>query len=118
MSKPKKPIVFWLDNAIPNEYRPAVREGILRWNKAFEKIGIQDAIVVNQMPDNADWDHADMRYNTIRWVTSPNDGYAVALFRVNPINGQILNANITVNFEPRAGIQARAQALGRAVRLF
>src|SRR5206468_3578493 len=97
LSPPKKPIVFWIDNAIPVEYRDAVREGLLTWNSAFEKIGIKDAIVVKQMPDNADWDHADMRYNTIRWVASPGNGYAVALFRVNPISGQILNANITVD---------------------
>ncbi len=97
LSPPKEPIVFWLDNAIPTEYRDAVREGILWWNKAFERIGIQDAIVVKQMPDDADWDHADMRYNVIRWVTSPSSGYAVALFRANPLTGQILNASITVD---------------------
>ncbi len=97
LSPPKEPIVFWLDNAIPVEYRDAIREGILEWNKAFEKIGIKDAIVVKQMPDDADWDHADMRYNVIRWVSSPNNGYAVALFRANPITGQILNASITVD---------------------
>jgi hypothetical protein len=97
VSTPKQPIVFWLDNAIPVEYRDAVRDGILRWNKAFEKIGYKEAIVVKQMPENADWSHADMRYNTIRWVTSPNSAYAVALFRVNPITGQILNASITVD---------------------
>lgn len=97
LSPPKEPIVFWLDNAIPTEYRDAVREGILWWNKAFERIGIKDAIVVKQMPDDADWDHADMRYNVIRWVTSPSSGYAVALFRANPLTGQILNASITVD---------------------
>ncbi len=97
VSPPKQPIVFWLDNAIPTEYRDAVRQGLLDWNKAFLAAGIEDAIVVKQMPDDADWDHADMRYNVIRWVTSPSDGYAVALFRVNPLTGQILNASITVD---------------------
>ncbi len=97
LSPPKEPIVFWLDNAIPYEYRDAVREGILEWNKAFEKIGFKDAIVVKQMPDDADWDHADMRYNVIRWVSSPANGYAVALFRANPLTGQILNASITID---------------------
>lgn len=97
LSPPKEPIVFWLDNAIPYEYRDAIREGILEWNKAFEKIGIKDAIVVKQMPDDADWDHADMRYNVVRWVTSPSNGYAVALFRANPLTGQILNASITID---------------------
>jgi len=97
VSPPKQPIVFWLDNAIPLEYRDAVRQGLLDWNKAFLAAGIKDAIVVKQMPDDADWDHADMRYNVIRWVTSPSEGYAVAQFRVNPLTGQILNASITVD---------------------
>lgn len=97
LSPPKEPIVFWIDNAVPLEYRAAVREGLLMWNKAFERVGIQDAIVVKQMPDDAEWDHADMRYNVIRWTTSPGYGYAVALFRVNPLTGQILNAGITVD---------------------
>jgi hypothetical protein len=98
VSAPKQPIVFWLDNAIPTEYRPAVREGIEMWNKAFLRIGIKDAIVVKQMPDDADWDHADMRYNVIRWSTTQSPPYgAIALFRVNPLTGQILNASITVD---------------------
>ncbi|HRI43815.1 MAG TPA: zinc-dependent metalloprotease [Fimbriimonadaceae bacterium] len=97
MSEPKKPIVFWLDNAIPHEYREAVKEGVLLWNKAFEKIGYKNAVVVNQMPADADWDPSDMRYNVVRWVLSPDDAYAVALFRVNPITGEILNASILVD---------------------
>ncbi|MCW5934888.1 MAG: zinc-dependent metalloprotease [Fimbriimonadia bacterium] len=97
LSPPKQPIVFWIDNGVPNEYRDATKKGILLWNKAFEKVGIKDAIEVKQMPDDADWDHADMRYNVIRWIASPGDGYAVALFRVNPLTGQILNAGINVD---------------------
>lgn len=97
LSEPVEPIVFWVDNAIPYEYRDAVRDGILEWNKAFEKVGFKDAIVVHQMPDDADFDHADMRYNVVRWVTSEGAGYAVALFRVNPLTGQILNASVTVD---------------------
>jgi len=97
VSPPKEPIVFWLDNAIPQEYRGAVRKGLLWWNQAFERIGFKDAMVVRQMPDNADWEHSDMRYNVIRWVASPASGYAVALFRANPLTGQMLNASITVD---------------------
>ncbi len=97
VSEPKEPIVFWLDNGIPTQYREAVRDGILAWNSAFEKIGFKDAIVVKQMPDDADFDHADMRFNVVRWVTSSNQAYAVALFRTNPLTGQILNASITVD---------------------
>ncbi len=97
VSEPVEPIVFWLDNAIPTEYRQPVKDGLLNWNKALLAAGFKDAIVVNQMPDNADFDHADMSHNVVRWVVSPDNAYAVALFRPNPLTGQILNANITVD---------------------
>ena len=95
MSPPKKPIVFWIDNAVPKEYRDAVRAGILKWNAAFEKEGIQDAIQVNQMPDDADWDIADLRYNVVRWTTGMP--FAIALFRANPMTGEILNASVNMD---------------------
>ncbi|MBS1723345.1 MAG: zinc-dependent metalloprotease [Armatimonadetes bacterium] len=97
LSEPVKPIVFWLDNAIPQAYRDPMRTGILTWNKAFEAIGIKDAIQVKQMPDDADWDPSDMRYNTIRWVASTSDAYAVSQFRNNPVTGEIINGNILVD---------------------
>ena len=48
VSEPKEPIVFWIDRNVPDQYRAAVRAGILEWNKAFEKAGFKDAIVVRQ----------------------------------------------------------------------
>lgn len=97
VSDPVKPIVFYLDKGIPEEWRDAVKEGILAWNEAFLQAGISNAIEVRQMTDEDDFDHADMRYNVIRWVASPGDAYAVAQFRFNPLTGQVLNASITVD---------------------
>ncbi len=95
LSRPKQPIVFWLENAIPAEYRDAIREGVLLWNKAFERIGFQDAIEVKQQPDNADWDPADVRYSTLRWFTGyPDPGFAQGPSRVNPLTGEIYDADI------------------------
>jgi hypothetical protein len=65
------------------------------YNKAFLKLGIKDAIQVKQMPDDADWDIADLRYNVIRWTTGMP--FAIALFRANPVTGQILNACINMD---------------------
>ena len=96
-SEPVKPILFWIDNAVPKKYREPLMEGILTWNKAFEKLGIKGAIEVKQMPDDADWDPADMRYNMIRWVTSASDAYAVSQPRVNPLTGEIINGSILVD---------------------
>ncbi len=97
MSPPKKPIVFWIDNAVPIEYRDAIKEGVLMWNRAFEKAGFKDAIQVYQMPDNANWDPADIRYNTIRWIHTVDGYFAMGPSRVNPLTGEILNATILVD---------------------
>lgn len=94
LSKPKQPVVYWLENTIPVEYRDAIREGVLMWNSAFEKIGIKDALEVRQMPDDADWDPADIRYNTIRWIVQPGAAYAAGPSRINPYTGEIYDADI------------------------
>jgi hypothetical protein len=97
LSPPKKPIVFWIENSIPLEYRQAIREGVLMWNSAFEKAGFKDAIQVQQMPNDADWDPADVRYNTIRWFNSLDGFFARGPSRVNPLTGEILDADIIVD---------------------
>lgn len=97
LSPPKKPIVFWIENAVPLEYREAIAEGVLMWNKAFEKAGFKDAIQVRQMPNDAKWDPADVRYNTIRWINTVDGFFALGPSRVNPLNGEILDADILVD---------------------
>lgn len=97
ISPPKKPIVFWIDNAVPYEYRDAIKEGVLMWNQAFLKAGFKDAIEVRQMPDNATWDPADIRYNTIRWINTVDGFFAMGPSRVNPLTGEILDADILVD---------------------
>jgi hypothetical protein len=95
LSRPKQPIVYWMENTIPVQYRDAIREGILLWNKAFERIGFQDAIEVKQQPDNADWDAADARYSTFRWFNGyPDAGFAEGSERVNPLTGETYEAMI------------------------
>lgn len=95
ISEPKKPIVFYIDNAVPKEYRDDVRKGLLMYNPAFEKVGFKNAIVVKQMPEDADWDIADLRYNVARWTTGMP--FAIALFRANPLTGEILNASLNMD---------------------
>jgi len=89
---PKKKIVFWIEKSVPDEYRAAVREGILEWNRAFEAIGFRDAIEVRQQ-ENEDFDPEDINYNTLRWTTH-DMGYAIGPSRANPMNGEILDADI------------------------
>lgn len=98
LSPPQQPIVFWIENTVPTQYREAIRQGVLLWNTAFEQAGLKDAIEVRQMPDNAAWDPADVRYNTIRWSASFRSsllGYGPSRF--NPLTGQILDADILID---------------------
>ena len=97
VSEPVKPIVWYLDTSIPPAYRDACREGLLRWGKAFEALGYKNAIVVKDAPNDPDWDHADGRFNVLRWTMSPGDAYAVSLVRTDPFTGEILNVGITLD---------------------
>lgn len=100
LSPPVKPIVFWIDKSVPEAYRQAVRDGILSWNHSFARLGLSDVIVVKDMPADADWDHADLRYNVIRWVATPwgsNGEASEGIFRENPLTGEILNGGIDIN---------------------
>lgn len=92
LSPPRKKIVFWIEKSVPDEYRSAVREGILEWNKAFEKIGFRDAIEVRQQ-ENEEFDPEDINYNTFRWIAS-DQGFAMGPSRANPLTGEILDADI------------------------
>jgi hypothetical protein len=106
VSEPVEPIVFWIENTTPVELRPIIKEAGEKWNEAFEKAGFKNAIVMKEMPDRATWDPADIRYNVIRWVSSPNPPYgAIGPSFFNPLTGQILGADITIEWKTGSGIQ-------------
>lgn len=97
ISPPKNPIVFYIEHTTPVRYRRWVREGLLYWNKAFEKVGISNAIEVYYQDARSgahmEKDPEDVRYNFIRWLSN-NQGTAIGPSRVHPETGQILDADI------------------------
>lgn len=99
ISEPVEPIVYWIENTTPEEYRQTIMEAGLKWNEAFEKAGFKNAVQMKIMPDTATWDPADIHYNVIRWVSSAQPSYgAIGPSFVNPKTGQILGADITVEW--------------------
>lgn len=94
VSPPVRPIVFWLENTIPEGYRDVVREGILLWNEAFERIGFENAIEVRQQPDDAEWGAGDLRYATVRWFATTDASFAQGPSIADPRSGEILDADI------------------------
>ena len=93
LSNPKEPIKFWIEKTVPYEWRPYVISGITEWNKAFEKIGYSNAIIVEEQSEGDQWDPEDVSYNTFRWITA-EAGFAMGPSRVNPLTGEILDADI------------------------
>ena len=99
LSEPVEPIVWWVENTTPVEFRSTIVEAGLKWNEAFEKAGFKNAVVMKIMPDDATWDPGDIRYNVIRWVSSANPQYgAIGPSFVNPKTGQIIGGDITVEW--------------------
>jgi hypothetical protein len=99
ISDPVEPLVYWIENTTPLEYRQAIFDAGTRWNEAFEKAGFSNAVQMKIMPDNATWDPADIHYNVIRWVASSQPSYgAIGPSFVNPRTGQILGTDITVEW--------------------
>jgi Met-zincin/Domain of unknown function (DUF5117) len=94
-SDPVKPITFWIDRNVPQAYRETVRAGILEWNKAFDKIGISNAITVEQQPDDAKFDTLDFGYSSVRWMMNAEPLFgAIGPSHVDPRTGEIMDADI------------------------
>ncbi|RLD25647.1 MAG: hypothetical protein DRI75_13025 [Bacteroidetes bacterium] len=103
ISEPVTPITWWMENSTPLEVRPIIKSAGEKWNLAFEKAGFKNAVIIKQQPDDADWDAGDIRYNVLRWTSSPRPpfgGYGPSF--VNPKTGEILGADIMLEFSSLA----------------
>lgn len=99
ISEPIEPIIWWMENTTPKELRPIIKRAGEQWNIAFVKAGFKNAIVIKEQPDDADWDAGDIRYNVLRWTSSPKPpwgGYGPSF--VNPRTGEILGADIMLEY--------------------
>jgi hypothetical protein len=95
LSEPVKPITYWIENTTPKEFRETIKAAALRWNIAFENAGFKNAIEIKEQPDTATWDAGDIRYNVLRWTSSPTPpfgGYGPSF--VDPRTGEIMGADI------------------------
>ncbi len=99
LSEPVEPIVFWMENTTPVEWRETIKEAGEKWNVAFEKAGFKNAMVIKMQSDTATWDAGDLRYNVLRWTSSPNPLFGGSGPHIsNPRTGQILGADIMLEY--------------------
>lgn len=90
---PKKPIIYYLENTIPEQYRQPMIEGVEAWSEAFEAAGFRNAVQAEMLPDTAS--AGDIRFATLRWNVSDQPGYgAIGPSVVDPRTGEILDADM------------------------
>ncbi len=94
------PIIYTLSDDIPVQYRATIRNALLTWNQAFERVGILDAVKVRQQPSNPNWDPDDIRHNMVRWIDTTQPQYgAEALLIDDPRTGEEINVGINIDSE-------------------
>lgn len=92
--EPNKKIIFYIDSAFPMKWRPAIKEGVEYWNKAFEAAGFKNAIEARDYPlDDPNFDPDDIRTNCIRYCVTPTAN-AMGPSHVDPRTGEILGADV------------------------
>ena len=134
--EPKKQIVYYIDRATPEQWRPFIKAGIEDWQKAFEAAGFKNAIIAKDAPtkeEDPDWSPEDVRYSVVRYLASPipnANGPHVS----DPRSGEILESDINwyhnvmtllrnwyfvqtaaINEDAR-GVQFKDEVMGRLIR--
>ncbi|MBT8295908.1 MAG: zinc-dependent metalloprotease, partial [Gramella sp.] len=94
--EPKEPIIYYIDRATPDQWRPFIKQGIEDWQVAFEEAGFKNAIIAKDAPteeEDPDWSPEDVRYSVVRYLASPipnANGPHVS----DPRSGEILESDI------------------------
>jgi len=91
--EPAKPIVFYVDNALPDNWRKYVKQGIEDWQAAFEAIGFKNAIIAKDFPDDPAFNPDDIRYSCVRYIPSPVTN-AKGPSWVDPRSGEIIQGSV------------------------
>lgn len=94
--EPVKPIVYYVDPATPEQWRPYIKKGIEDWQQAFEAAGFKNAILAKDPPskeEDPDWSPEDVRYSVVRYITTDIQN-AVGPHIHDPRTGEILESDI------------------------
>jgi len=94
--EPKKPIVYYIDPATPEKWRPYIKQGVDDWQVAFEAAGFKNAIMGMDPPtkeENPEWSPEDVRFSVIRYVSTDIQN-AQGPHVHDPRTGEILESDI------------------------
>lgn len=98
LSEPVKPIVYYVSQEVPDQYKEYVRKAIEDWQPAFEQAGFKNAIIAKIAPtkeEDPDWDPEDARYSVIRWAPSEIENAQGPSIQ-DPRSGETISAHVIV----------------------
>ncbi len=94
VSEVVEPIVYFVDNGVPEPVRSVLVEGASWWARGFEAAGFKNAYRVEVLP--ADADPMDVRYNMINWVHRSTRGWSYGASVSDPRTGEIIKGNVSL----------------------
>jgi hypothetical protein len=95
ISEPKQQIVFYVDPAIPEPIRSAMKTGFERWNRSFEVAGFKNA--VRAADPTPDLDPMDIRHAWLLWINRDERGFSSGGGYSDPRTGEILGAKVRMD---------------------
>lgn len=90
-----KPVVYYLDPAVPEPVRSALLEGARWWSEAFEAAGFIDAFRVEILPEGAN--PLDVRYNLLQWIHRTTRGSSFGRTITDPRTGEIIKGHVILD---------------------
>jgi len=92
--EPAKAIVYYIDPATPEKWKPYLKQGVDDWNAAFEVAGWKNAIRGEYWPeDDTTMSLEDARFSVLRYFASPiSNAYGPNVH--DPRTGEILESHI------------------------
>ena len=94
--EPVRPIVFYVDTLMPENWRPYVKEGILAWNEPFAKAGFKSVIEVQDFPSDSTFFSASPYISRVIFAPSGMEEVEVGDL-YDPQTGEIFSAQICVH---------------------
>ena len=92
--EPEKPIVFYIDDAFPEEWKTYIRAGVEDWQGPFEAIGFKNAIVAKDYPqDDPSFHPEDIRYSCVRYISLPKAN-SMGPGWIDPRSGEVISGDM------------------------
>lgn len=91
--EPKKPVIVYIDNGLPQRWQKYVKQGIEDWQTAFEAIGFKNAIQAKPFPNDPEFNPDNLLNTCFRYIPNTTIN-AMGKRWTDPRSGEIIKGDI------------------------